>query len=217
MTATYQHTAATLALMARAPVIPVLTVRDEADGLDQARALVAGGLPAIEVTLRTPAALAAIGAIARQIKGAVVGAGTVLDAEMMEAAIGAGAVFLVSPGMTQAFLPAAAKSPIPFLPGCATASEAMALAEYGFRALKFFPAEAAGGAKYLASLAGPLGQLHFCPTGGIDLEKAKTYLALSNVRCVGGSWMIPMAALEAGDLARVERLAREAAGLARKV
>ena len=216
MNATYQHTAATLALMARAPVIPVLTVKDEADGLAQARALVAGGLPVIEVTLRTPGALAAVRAIARQVKGAVVGAGTVLDADMMAAAIGAGAAFLVSPGMTQGFLPAAARSPVPFLPGCATASEAMALAEHGFRALKFFPAEAAGGAKYLSSLAGPLGQLHFCPTGGIDFAKAKAYLALSNVRCVGGSWMIPTAALETGDFAHIEWLAEEAAGLARK-
>ena len=212
----YQHTQATLALMDRAPVIPVLTVSGAADGVAQARALVAGGLPVIEVTLRTPGALAALSAIAREVEGAVVGAGTVLDAAMMEAALGAGAAFLVSPGMTAALLPAAAQSPVPFLPGCATASEAMALAERGFRALKFFPAEAAGGTRYLSSLAGPLSQLFFCPTGGIDLAKAPAYLALANVRCVGGSWMTPKAALAAGDFKTVERLAREAAGLARR-
>ena len=215
MNLSYQHSTATLALMDRAPVIPVLTVNGPEDGVAQARALVAGGLPVIEVTLRTPGALATIGAIRAQVAGALVGAGTVLDAAMAAAAVGAGATFLVSPGATQALLKVIAASPVPFLPGCATASEAMALMEIGCTAVKFFPAEAAGGVKHLSSLAGPLGQLAFCPTGGIDLEKAKAYLALPNVRCVGGSWMTPKAALAAGDWGLVEGLAREAAGLAR--
>lgn len=205
----------TLALMRLAPVIPVLTVASRAEAIQQARALVAGGLPAIEVTLRTPAALEAIGAIAAEAPGAVVGAGTVLDETGLSAALAAGARFLVSPGATPHLASAAAASPVPFLPGAATASEAMALRDLGFRQLKFFPAEAAGGAKALAALAGPLGDLQFCPTGGIDLARAPAYLGLPNVVCVGGSWMIPKAALAAGDFATVERLAREAAGLRR--
>lgn len=209
----YAHTDATLAIMRLAPVIPVLTVRDAADGVAQARALVAGGLSAIEVTLRTPGALAAIAAIRRDVPGAVVGAGTVVDLASFKAALDAGAAFIVSPGTPPRLAAALAASPVPVLPGCATASEAMALIEHGFRALKFFPAEAAGGAGYLSSLGGPLGDLRFCPTGGITLDKARTYLALGNVICVGGSWMMPRAALAAGDFATVEQLAREAAAL----
>jgi 2-dehydro-3-deoxyphosphogluconate aldolase/(4S)-4-hydroxy-2-oxoglutarate aldolase len=212
---TSNRAARTAEILALAPVIPVLTVRDVKDGLAQARALVAGGLRAIEVTLRTPAALAAIAAIAAQVKGAVVGAGTVLDEAQMRDAISAGAEFLVSPGATPQLAKAAASVETPFLLGCASASEAMALRELGFHALKLFPAEAAGGAKLLASLAGPLPDLKFCPTGGIDLAKAPDYLKLANVACVGGSWMLPKSALEAGDYDTVERLAREAAGLKR--
>ena len=208
----YTHTEATLAVMRLAPVIPVLTVRDAADGVAQARALVAGGLPAIEVTLRTPGALAAIAAIRREVPGAVTGAGTVIDEATFQAALEAGASFIVSPGTPPRLAAALAASPVPVLPGCATASEAMALMEHGFRALKFFPAEAAGGAAYLASLAGPLPDLRFCPTGGVTAEKARGYLALGNVVCVGGTWMLPKAALAAGDYATVEKLAREAAG-----
>ncbi|MBK9082176.1 MAG: bifunctional 4-hydroxy-2-oxoglutarate aldolase/2-dehydro-3-deoxy-phosphogluconate aldolase [Rhizobiales bacterium] len=211
----YDRHEETLALMRRAPVIPVLTVTSRADGLAQARALVAGGLPVIEVTLRTPAALPAIRAIADEVPGAVVGAGTILDETGMAAALAAGARFLVSPGATRHLAEAAAASPVPFLPGAATASEVMALREVGFRQMKFFPAETSGGAKALAALAGPLGDVVFCPTGGIDLAKAPTYLALPNVACVGGSWMTPKAALAAGDYAAVEALAREAAALAR--
>lgn len=207
----YAHTDATLALMRLAPVIPVLTVRDAADGVAQARALVAGGLPAIEVTLRTPGALAAIAAIRREVPGARTGAGTVIDEASYWAALDAGATFIVSPGTPPRLAALLAASPVPVLPGCATASEAMALMEHGFRALKFFPAEAAGGVNYLSSLGGPLTDLRFCPTGGITLEKARFYLALANVICVGGSWMVPKSALAAGDYATVERLAREAA------
>ncbi len=209
----YRHTSATLDLMRVSPVIPVLTMKDAADGIAQAKALVAGGLRVLEVTLRTSGALEAIAAIAKSVPDAIVGAGTVTEPQQIQASIDAGATFLVSPGTSPKLREAAADSPIPFLPGIATASEAMALMDLGFRALKFFPAEAAGGVKYLSSLAGPLGQLTFCPTGGIDLAKAPTYLAQKNVACVGGSWMVPKALIDAGDWAGVEKLAREAAGL----
>ena len=213
--ARYSRDGETASIMALTPVIPVLTVSSVVDGLAQARALVAGGLYAIEVTLRTASALAAIGAIAREVPEAVVGAGTVVSADQIEEAAAAGARFLVSPGATPDLARAAADSPVPFLPGCATASEAMALRELGFRALKLFPAEAVGGARLIASLAAPLPDLRFCPTGGIDLGKARDYLMLPNVPCVGGSWMLPKDALRRGDYAAVEALAREAAGLVR--
>jgi len=199
--------------MALAPVIPVLTVSNAEDGVAQARALAAGGLLAIEVTLRTSGALAAITAIRDAVPRAVVGAGTVLTPEQIVEACAAGARFLVSPGASPRLAQAAAAAPVPFLPGVATASEAITLMELGFRALKLFPAEAVGGVKLLASLAGPLPDLRFCPTGGVDLAKAPAYLALPNVVCVGGSWMLPKAALGSGDYATVEKLAREAAAL----
>ena len=211
----YTRDAESAAIMGLAPVIPVLTVEGIEDALGQARALVAGGLLAIEVTLRTPSALAAIGAIAKDVPGAVVGAGTITTPEQIGEAIAAGARFLVSPGTPSALAQAAAAAPVPFLPGCATASEAMALRDLGFRALKLFPAEAVGGMRLLSSLAAPLADLRFCPTGGIDLAKAPEYLKLPNVACVGGSWMLPKSALKSGDFATVERLAREAAGLER--
>jgi len=204
---------AVVATMKLAPVIPVLTVRDVADGVAQARALVAGGLPAIEVTLRTPAALDAIAEIAKSVPGAHVGAGTIIELEQIEQAVNAGAKFLVSPGASPALAKAAAEAPIPFLPGVATPSEAMTLRALGFRAMKLFPAEAVGGAKLLASLYAPIPDIVFCPTGGIDAAKALTYLALPNVLCVGGSWMLPKAALEARDYGEVERLSREASKL----
>ncbi len=207
------HQSEVLSVMALAPVIPVLTVRNAEDGVDQARALVAGGLLAIEVTLRTPGALAAITAIRSAVPGAVVGAGTVLTPEQIAEACAAGARFLVSPGASPRLAQAAAAAPVPFLPGVATASEAITLMELGFRALKLFPAEAAGGVRLLASLAGPLPELRFCPTGGVDLAMAPAYLALPNVACVGGSWMLPKAALASGDYATVEKLARQAAAL----
>jgi 2-dehydro-3-deoxyphosphogluconate aldolase/(4S)-4-hydroxy-2-oxoglutarate aldolase len=211
----YRHDAETAAIMALAPVIPVLTVGSVEDGLAQAKALVAGGLRAIEVTLRTAPALAAIEAIAKHVPGAIVGAGTIISVAQIDQAVKAGAQFLVSPGTPAALARAAAGSPVPFLPGCATASEAMALRELGFRALKLFPAEAVGGAKLIASLAAPLPDLRFCPTGGIDLQKAPEYLKLPSVPCVGGSWMLQKAALAAGDYLAVEALARDAAELKR--
>ncbi len=211
----YPHDRETASIMALAPVIPVLTVASVEDGLNQAKALVAGGLYAIEVTLRTPSALAAIQAIAKGVPDAVVGAGTIVSVAQIDQAVAAGARFLVSPGAPVSLAKAAAQSPVPFLPGCATASEAMALRELGFRALKLFPAEAAGGTKLLASLAAPLPDLSFCPTGGVDLEKAPEYLRLPNVPCVGGSWMLQKAALAAGDYLAVQALARDAAELKR--
>jgi 2-dehydro-3-deoxyphosphogluconate aldolase / (4S)-4-hydroxy-2-oxoglutarate aldolase len=211
----YSRDGETASLMALAPVIPVLTVQNVEDGLAQAKALVAGGLYAIEVTLRTPSALAAIAAIAKQVLGAVVGAGTIMSPDQIDEAVAAGARFLVSPGATPKLAQAAARSPVPFLPGCSTVSEAMALRELGFRALKLFPAEAVGGARFLASLAAPLPDMRFCPTGGIDLAKAPDYLKLPNVACVGGSWMLPKDALARGDYAAVETLSCEAAALSR--
>jgi 2-dehydro-3-deoxyphosphogluconate aldolase/(4S)-4-hydroxy-2-oxoglutarate aldolase len=209
----YLHSEATLAVLRRAPVIPVLTVRDIEDALAQARALIGGGLTVLEITLRTPAALGAVSALAKTFPDACIGAGTIVEADQIEAAANAGARFLVSPGVTPRLMEAAVRSPVPLLPGAATASEAMTLREFGFRALKFFPAEPAGGVKYLASLAGPLPDLIFCPTGGIDAVKAATYLALANVACVGGSWMVAPPLIEAQDFGKVEQLAREASAL----
>ncbi|MFB7335957.1 bifunctional 4-hydroxy-2-oxoglutarate aldolase/2-dehydro-3-deoxy-phosphogluconate aldolase [Streptomyces adustus] len=196
-----------------APVLPVVVLQDAADAVPLARALVAGGLPAIEVTLRTPAALDAIRAIAGAVPDAVVGAGTVITPEQVSACTAAGAGFLVSPGWTDVLLAAMRRSGVPFLPGVSTASEVVALLERGVREMKFFPAQAAGGTAYLRSLAGPLPQARFCPTGGIGPESAPEYLALPNVGCVGGSWMVPAEALAARDWDRVERLARAAAAL----
>ncbi|MCF1593883.1 bifunctional 4-hydroxy-2-oxoglutarate aldolase/2-dehydro-3-deoxy-phosphogluconate aldolase [Streptomyces muensis] len=196
-----------------APVVPVVVVDDPSDAVPLARALVAGGLPAIEVTLRTPAALEAIGAIADAVPEAVVGAGTVITPEQVSRAVAAGARFLVSPGWTDLLLEAMRASGVPFLPGVSTASEVVALLERGVREMKFFPAEAAGGTAYLKSLYGPLPQVRFCPTGGIGPATAPDYLALPNVGCVGGSWMLPADVVAARDWARVEELARAAAGL----
>ncbi|MGW1466350.1 bifunctional 4-hydroxy-2-oxoglutarate aldolase/2-dehydro-3-deoxy-phosphogluconate aldolase [Streptomyces sp. NPDC002308] len=196
-----------------APVVPVVVLEDAADAVPLARALVAGGLPAIEVTLRTPAALEAIAAIAREVPGAVVGAGTVISAANVAETVAAGARFLVSPGWTDTLLAAMRASGLPFLPGVSSASEVVALLERGVTDMKFFPAEAAGGTAYLKALAAPLPQARFCPTGGISAASAPHYLALPNVGCVGGSWMLPGEAVATKDWARVERLAAEAAAL----
>ncbi|WP_328944938.1 bifunctional 4-hydroxy-2-oxoglutarate aldolase/2-dehydro-3-deoxy-phosphogluconate aldolase [Streptomyces sp. NBC_00250] len=195
------------------PVVPVVVIEDAVDAVPLARALVAGGLPLIEVTLRTPAALDAVRAIAAEVPDAVVGAGTVVSAAGVADAVGAGARFLVSPGWTERLLGAMRESGVPFLPGVSTTSEVVALLERGVEEMKFFPAEAAGGVPYLKSLAGPLPQARFCPTGGVSLASAPAYLALPNVGCVGGTWMLPPDALAARDWARVETLAREAAAL----
>ncbi|MEV0198884.1 bifunctional 4-hydroxy-2-oxoglutarate aldolase/2-dehydro-3-deoxy-phosphogluconate aldolase [Nonomuraea sp. NPDC050691] len=200
-------------LLDLAPVIPVVVIEDVETAVPMARALVSGGLPVIEVTLRTTVALEAIGRIAAEVPGAVVGAGTVRTGADVEASIKAGASFLVSPGATPSLVDAMLASGTPFLAGAATASEVMALAERGLKELKFFPAEAAGGMPYLKSLAGPLPDVRFCPTGGIRPDTAADYLALPNVGCVGGTWLTPADALAAGDWARVEALAAEAAAL----
>ncbi len=196
-----------------APVVPVVVVDDVADAVPLARALVAGGLPAIEVTLRTAAALDAIRAISDEVPDAVVGAGTLLSPDDVTATVAAGARFLVSPGWTDRLLEAMRQSGEPFLPGVSTASEVLALLERGVSEMKFFPAEAAGGRAYLTSLAGPLPQARFCPTGGITPASAPSYLALPNVGCVGGTWMLPPDALASKDWARVEALSAEAAAL----
>ncbi|GAB7108014.1 bifunctional 4-hydroxy-2-oxoglutarate aldolase/2-dehydro-3-deoxy-phosphogluconate aldolase [Streptomyces phaeofaciens JCM 4814] len=205
--------AAAASVLDLAPVLPVVVVRDAADAVPLARALVAGGLPAIEVTLRTPAALGAIREIADAVPQAVVGAGTVIAPEQVTACVEAGARFLVSPGWTDTLLAAMRASGVPCLPGVSTASEVVALLERGVREMKFFPAQAAGGTAYLRSLAGPLPQARFCPTGGVGPGNAAEYLSLPNVGCVGGSWMVPAEAVAARDWARVEDLARAAASL----
>lgn len=196
-----------------APVIPVVTIEDARHAIPLARTLVEAGLPVIEVTLRTGAALDAIAAIAKAVPEAVVGAGTILAARHIAEAVEAGARFLVTPGTPPALAAAVAASQVPAMPGCATASEAIALAELGFEMLKFFPAGPSGGPAWLKSVGGPLPHLRFCPTGGVDARNAGDYLALANVVCVGGSWMVPAASLGSEDFAAIGRLSREAAGL----
>ena len=196
-----------------APVIPVLSLEDAGAAPRLARALVAGGLRALEVTLRTPAALAAIEAVAKAVPEAVVGAGTLLTPQDLRAAKDAGARFGVSPGLTERLLEAAEDAGLPMLPGVATPGEAMRAAERGLEILKFFPAEQNGGAAALRAWAGPLPRLQFCPTGGITPDTAPAYLALPNVICVGGSWVAPPEAVAAGDWTRIEALARQAASL----
>lgn len=198
-------------ILALAPVVPVVVVDDAVHAVPMAKALVAGGIRAIEVTLRTLAALDAIRAVAAEVEGAVVGVGTVLDGTQLEAARKAGARFAVSPGASPRLLDAADEHELPLLPGAATAGEAMTLLERGYRHLKFFPAVPAGGARLLAAWASPLPQIRFCPTGGISLANAPEFLALPNVACVGGSWLTPKDKLETGDWSGIERLAREAA------
>lgn len=198
------------AILTDAPVVPVLTIEDRATAVPLARALVAGGLTALEITLRTASGLDAIRAIAAEVPRANVGAGTVTSAAQYAEVAKAGAKFVVSPGATPALLAAAEDSAVPFLPGVATAGEAMTLFDAGYKTLKFFPAEQAGGVSYLKALSAPLPAIRFCPTGGISLANAPAYLALPNVICVGGSWVAPAAALAAGDWEKVEILAREA-------
>lgn len=196
-------------IMRLAPVIPVIVIDRVEDAVPMAEALVAGGLTVLEVTLRTPAGLDAITAM-KAVKGAVVGAGTVLDPAMLAAAIHAGAEFIVSPGLTDNLGKAAVASGIPFLPGTANAGDIMRGMDIGLDRFKFFPAATSGGIPALKALAGPFGQARFCPTGGISLATAPDWLALEAVLCVGGSWVVPSGPL---DPARIEALAREAAAL----
>ena len=197
-----------------APVIPVLVIDDAASAFDLAQALVAGGLPALEVTLRTPAALDAIREMAR-VPGGVVGAGTLLTAKDVENAKEAGATFGVSPGATDWLLDACEANDLPILAGAATATEAMRLLERGYRVQKFFPAEVNGGVPALKAIGAPIPQVLFCPTGGVNLGNAAAYLALPNVLCVGGSWIAPTAMVRAGDWTAITALAAEAAALPR--
>ena len=195
-----------------APVIPVLTIDRVEDAPPLARALVTGGLPALEITLRTAAAMEAIAAVA-EVEGAMAGVGTLLTTAQIRDAKSAGATFGVSPGATKILIEAARDYDLPLLPGAATATEAMRLLEQGFVFQKFFPAEAIGGAPALGSMAGPLPQITFCPTGGVTLENANTYLTLPNTRCVGGSWIAPKALIDAGDWDQITQIARHAADL----
>lgn len=208
MSSTPEHS-----LLSLAPVLPVVVIEEVAQAVPVARALVAGGIPVIELTLRTPVALDAIRAIAAEVPEITVGVGTVTTPAQAEAARGAGAQFLVSPGATPALLAGLRETGLPFLPGTATVSEVLAALEAGCTELKFFPAEASGGAAYLGSLTTVVPAARFCPTGGITAASAPSYLALANVGCVGGTWITPADALAAGDWDRVSALAAEAARL----
>jgi 2-dehydro-3-deoxyphosphogluconate aldolase/(4S)-4-hydroxy-2-oxoglutarate aldolase len=196
-----------------APVIPVVTIERSRDAVPLARALLAGGLRVVEVALRTPAALDAIKAIVAEVPDVIVGAGTVTKPLDIARADEAGADFLVTPGMPSGLMQALRDAPVPVLPGCATVSEAMELAAAGFHVLKFFPAEHSGGVRWLKSVAEPLPQIAFCPTGGINGENAGSYLALPNVIAVGGSWVAPAQAITAGDFEAITARARAAAAL----
>jgi len=200
----------------RAAIVPVLTLESAEDGVEIARALARGGLDLIEVTLRTPSALDAIRAIRAQVPQTRVGAGTVLSPEQAQSAMEAGARFIVSPGMTPRLIEAAQSWAVPFLPGAVTASEAMALSDLGYHCLKFFPAEAAGGARALKALAAPLAGITFCPTGGIDLGNARDYLGLDNVVAVGGSWVAPSSAVAEREWLAITALAEQASALRRR-
>ncbi|WP_328614696.1 bifunctional 4-hydroxy-2-oxoglutarate aldolase/2-dehydro-3-deoxy-phosphogluconate aldolase [Amycolatopsis sp. NBC_00355] len=195
-------------LLALSPVMPVVVIDDADDAVPTARALLAGGIGVIELTLRTPAALSAIERVATEVPDIAIGAGTVTSPGQAKQAADAGSKFLVTPGCTDAVLDACFETGLPFLPGASTVSEAMRLAERGLTALKFFPAEASGGVAYLKSIAGPLPGLKFCPTGGITVASAPSYLALPNVGCIGGSWLTSSL-----DVATIEKLAAEAARL----
>ena len=208
------QSAATREIASRAPIIPVLVLDDAASAAALAHALVAGGLPALEVTLRTPAALDAIRAMA-DVAGGIVWAGTLLSPDDIRAAKDAGARFGVSPGATPRLIAASIEIGLPLLPGAATASEVMALWEQGYDMMKFFPAEAAGGAPALKAIGAPIPQVSFCPTGGITPANAPSYLALPNVICAGGSWVAPKNMIATGDWAGITALAAAAAALAR--
>lgn len=202
------------AVLACGPVIAVLVIEDVQDAVPLARALAAGGVRALEVTLRTPAALGAIERIAGEVENVLVGAGTVLRPADAKAAKAAGSGFAVSPGLTSDLAQAARDQGLPFLPGVATASEIIAGLELGLDRFKFFPAETSGGAPAVKALFGPFADIRFCPTGGITPQNAPSYLALPNVVCVGGSWLAPADAVKAGDWGRIETLARAASALA---
>lgn len=204
-----------LQIMRTGPVIPVIVIDRLEDAVPLARALVAGGVRVLELTLRTPVALQAIEAIVQQVEGAIVGVGTITRAEDFDAALKAGARFGVSPGLTPALVAAAKDSALPLLPGVMTPSDVIAARAAGFTELKLFPAQQAGGIGMLKAMGGPFPDVTFCPTGGIAAATAPDFLALPNVACVGGSWLTPQDAIAAGDWGRITALARETAGLRR--
>ena len=200
-------------IMLTSPVIPVIVIEDIEDAVPLAQALVNGGLKVLEVTLRTEFGLEAISRIKKKVSGAIVGAGTVITPEDLEKSIAAGSEFLVSPGCTDSLINAALKGSVPLLPGVATPSEAMTLLSKGISHMKFFPAQAAGGIPMLKSIAGPLPQIKFCPTGGINEANAADFLALPNVLCVGGTWMLDKQLIANKDWTAIENIARKAAQL----
>ncbi|MFA7381838.1 MAG: bifunctional 4-hydroxy-2-oxoglutarate aldolase/2-dehydro-3-deoxy-phosphogluconate aldolase [Desulfurivibrionaceae bacterium] len=210
MTQTRKWKMAPVEVFAQGVVVPVMVIKDLAHAVPLARALVAGGIRVLEITLRTPVAVAAIREIAQAVPEAVVGAGTVTTAEDLAAVSEAGAVFAISPGLTPELLDAANQGDIALIPGIATVSELMTGLQRGYDHFKFFPAEAAGGVPMLKAIAGPFPKVTFCPTGGISLENYRDYLALGNVACVGGSWVAPPEAVAQGDWERISQLAREA-------
>lgn len=196
-------------IMNASPVIPVMVINNLEHAVPLAHALVEGGLKVLEITLRTPVALEAIRSIKAEVPNAIVGAGTIINIDTLNQAIDAGSEFLVSPGVTNSLINHAINSGVPILPGVATPSEAMKLMEKGITAMKFFPAEAAGGVPMLKSIGGPLPQITFCPTGGINPENAKQYLALNNVACIGGSWMAPANLVDAEDWDEIKKRAEQ--------
>ncbi|MFC0117150.1 bifunctional 4-hydroxy-2-oxoglutarate aldolase/2-dehydro-3-deoxy-phosphogluconate aldolase [Pseudoalteromonas xiamenensis] len=198
------------AILSSAPVVPVVVIDNLDDAAPLAKALYAGGLRALEITLRTPVAAEAVKLMKKAVPEAFVGTGTVVDKATFDASVEAGADFMVSPGVTDELIALAKSTDIPFLPGAATPSEVMRLASHGFKFLKFFPAEAAGGAPMLKSIGGPLPHVKFCPTGGITLESAPKYLSLSNVVCVGGTWMVDKQLIANKDWQAIEALAKQA-------
>ncbi|AHE47727.1 multifunctional 2-keto-3-deoxygluconate 6-phosphate aldolase and 2-keto-4-hydroxyglutarate aldolase and oxaloacetate decarboxylase [Aeromonas hydrophila 4AK4] len=203
-------------VFAASPLVPVMVINDLEQALPMAKALLDGGISVFEITLRTPVALDAIALIAKAMPDAMVGAGTVLNCAQFDAAVAAGARFVISPGMTPALLAHAAKSTAPLIPGVATPSEVMQALEAGYDHLKFFPAEANGGTKALAAIAAPLPQVKFCPTGGIGPKNVTDYLALKCVATVGGSWMLPADAVKSGNWEEVTRLSREAVEMVKR-
>ena len=198
------------AILTAGPVVPVIVINKLEQAVPLAKALVAGGVRVLEVTLRTACAVDAIRAIAKEVPDAIVGAGTVTNVNQLAEVTAAGAQFAISPGVTEPLLKAATEGNIPLIPGIATVSELMLGMDYGLREFKFFPAEANGGVKALQAIAGPFSQIRFCPTGGISPKNYRDYLALKSVLCIGGSWLVPNDALESGDYARITELAKEA-------
>ena len=197
-------------ILGQGPVVPVMVIHQLAQAVPLARALVAGGIRVLEITLRTPVAIEAIRTISREVEGVFVGAGTVTNGEELAEVAAAGAVFAISPGLTVELLDSANQGTIPLIPGIATVSELMAGMARGYSHFKFFPAEAAGGVKMLKAIAGPFPQITFCPTGGITPANYREYLALKNVACIGGSWVAPQEAMDRGDWPQISALAREA-------